>query len=308
MFLTDELSAIIANVFLEVPNHRATNTHVQKLLFELKMQLGNEPYVQQILPYYWYEIGPFSEVVAASTSEMVQDGLLSKQPKVLVLNTDLVPPLDLQKPVAEKIKQIARQFRFYKFNSYLKEMYYSYAPYDFIPMFKYEFLDALKKYVFAARKNQTVPVKRLDTPLPTVLKTLEDTLECCAANLPSDDLFDEFKELFTSFAVDAITVFSDTRHNEPNLEIYQAIEKEAKGVWKCFASGVRILPNGHDSFYDHKVIQWSEEFRNKADDLAKNLNELTFKIVDALKSDEHYPPEDEQERHLIEGFLSWPSS
>jgi hypothetical protein len=304
-----ELTPYLTELFLELQNNSATSTHVQKLMFNFKMELEHNPNVQAILPYYWYEIGPFSEEVAAATSDMVDSGLLTLTPEnnLLVLNRDKVVPFSLEDIVIEKIKQIAHQFKFYDFDNYLKKIYYAYAPYRFIPLFKYEFLDELNEYIAILRNNQTTLDQYLDIPASHYLKTLEDVLESCEANMPSDNLFDRFKELFISFTVDMISLFADTLDNGLNLPIYQSAADEAEKVWKCFVSGVRILPQAHDSFYEQKLDQWRREFYDKVDGLSVSLNKLTFKTLDAIRYDNSYPPDDERERHIIEAFLSWPS-
>jgi hypothetical protein len=304
-----ELTPYLTELFLELPNNSTTGTRVQKLMFKIKMELEHNPNVQAILPYYWYEIGPFSEEVAAATSDMVDSGLLTLIPEnnLLVLNRDKVVPFSLENTVTETIKQIANAFKFYDFYNYLKEIYYAYAPYRFIPLFKYEFLDNLKEYMATLQNNQTTLDQYLDIPASHYLKTLEDVLESCEANIPSDILFDRFKELFISFTVDMITLFTDTLDNGPNLTIYQSAADEAQKIWECFVSGVRILPQAHDLFYERKLDQWRREFYDKVDGLSVSLNKLTFKIVDAIGYDNSYPPEDERERHIIEAFLSWPS-
>ena len=90
----------------------------------------------------------------------------------------------------------------------------------------------------------------------------------------------------------------------PVIEVTHAI---ALDIWYTFAGGVRILDGGHDDYYNGRLRQWEQEYREALAALVPKVSAYNRCVRESAR---RIPPRESDERRkrilssLIEGYLS----
>jgi hypothetical protein len=280
---------LILTIFIEMKykfSHdvKLTKRQVQKILFALKMELINE--IGDELPFYWYNHGPFSELVAGDLDGLVGK-FLSTEPKngynLYVMKSELTNTL-VDDYIVDSIVNIVKKANPFNFNPFISYIYNEFAPFDFMPNFKIEFLNAFTEYNKHISNGQTLLDVYLENPV-----TSKDLLEICydcEAKLPFDPLFKDFNESFSRF----LSVFETIYENEPDNEVlfFKTYELADEIIWNTFSGGVRILQEGHDDYYEDKLDNWKYDFQN-------SLSNMKIKIKDFSYNDFKFTSDDNYE-------------
>ena len=75
----ETIRGLIKNIFFYT-NVKLTKTAIHKILFKLRTELPEGHQVRNCLPFYWYNYGPFSEVVGSVLDGMrVDDNIVEEE-------------------------------------------------------------------------------------------------------------------------------------------------------------------------------------------------------------------------------------
>ncbi|MGA7075605.1 MAG: hypothetical protein WBZ42_03535 [Halobacteriota archaeon] len=278
-----EIIPLVVNIYLAKPNSSFTNRQIQKILFKLKQELPENEHLQRVLPYYWYTYGPFSETVANSITQMTRaerirqvdaDGV-----KLLELNRSKVAPANeaLEPEIRDTLETILATHNVVSPQPLIDEVYTKYAPRKFLPLYTIEFLRALQQHV---------RTKKIEKIL-----SLEDVLYECEAALPLEPFFERFNEQFSLFASYTSLLFDHARDTDSSNVSFSYTKLVAENLWRRFAKGVRILPDGHDEFYENKLASWLVRFkRENSEKLIPKIDEYSFHVVKSTAAEPYSRP------------------
>lgn len=236
---------------LKKRNMPISHLKLQEIIFKIKMELGKDHPLYEKLPFYWYEEGPFSEIVAEefkkicdkhchklSSDEMVSYFRELSNKNNLIENY----------PAIKDISDDVFKNRDFFLNRFDEEIYINYAPYSFMHPFK---------LLFEATINENFYLSS-DKYLKTYLN--------CICQLPYDDLLSDFFILF-SRTYSRLELINRANQFMNHWNLIRALIQQS---WFCFARGIRIL--FHDKFYDCKIDAWKCEFDENMRDLERSLN------------------------------------
>jgi hypothetical protein len=112
------------------------------------------------------------------------------------------------------------------------------------------------------------------------LKTL---IRKCDRSIPNEYLFDDYKYTFSNYVNTVERVFDYIQTNEADdLNLTNIVLGVYRKMWYGFVLGNRILPNGHDEFYEPLLQEWEEKYHRNTDILTcyiENYNDTVFNIV-----------------------------
>ena len=252
------IRGLIQNIFFH-KDVKLTKTAVHKILYKLWADLPEGHRVRKCLPFYWYNYGPFSEVVVSVLEEMRRNGSLYEEEDrngnelLSFPNTDTMKDSEIPHDVNALLSKIVHSVNFYRFDMFVDALYREHAPYEFMPLYKLDFLKNLDDAVFHIYYDSYNP-KQMDR--------LENVLFECEASLIDDSLFTDFNQTFSTFTTSMERSFNLIRSDAScSKAVAQAILKPADEVWYTFTHGVRILDPAHDEYYNYKIPQWRMEFK-----------------------------------------------
>ena len=263
MQLSREINPLVVNIFLAKPESSFTNRQIQKLLFKLKRELPENDYLQRVLPYYWYDHGPYSEIVANGISRMIREERVKQIDadgyKLLELNRGKVQVAEeaIEPEIYDALEIILEQHDPSHPQPLIDEVYKKYAPRKFIPLFAIEFQRAFRQHMMTKNIEE--------------LLSLEDVLYECEATLPLEPFFESYNELFSLFVSYTSLLFDQARDGGRNIG-FSLTDRVARSLWVRFAKGVRVLPDGHDGFYNNNLQRWLSVFKTETHE------KLRFKV------------------------------
>ncbi|MDR3223139.1 MAG: hypothetical protein LBT66_05345 [Methanobrevibacter sp.] len=198
---------------------------VQKAIFQIKMDLGENHPLFNNLPYYWYCFGPFSNFVADSFNfhEIHDENNFN-------IIKEYLPDLD-------KIITNLLEDKNYFYNQLHKDIYKKYAPFKCMYTFKFELFDTAEKCREIKNKNWLI-----------------NTFYECESQLPFDSYFNEYSDIFSIF-ITKLSLINEENNLSNNWSI---LREPIKRLWYTFAKGLRVQCK--DSFYDNMGKQWDLEF------------------------------------------------
>lgn len=273
--------------------------NVHKILFKLKKELHDNP-IGDYLPFYWYCFGPYSESVESVIKDLKDESILiefpvSEDTNLLRINdrykkgirTQYIEEVFRTSPnnvedIRKRLRSIVSHVRSNNFVPTLNNIYRDYSPRPFIPLFKLDFLDRLKDYT----KSLKSPQKTIDQFIGLEVDRLESTLYNCEAELPSEQIFTSFNDIFSSFATDTSDIFEILRDENPKDILYysELLLHTTKDIWFTFAKGIRIMKDCHDPYYDGYLEDWNDEFSESLDYLYMVVDDFDIKISDKIRN------------------------
>jgi hypothetical protein len=282
MQLSREINPLVVNIFLAKPHSPFTKRQIQKLLFKLKQELPENDYLQRVLPYYWYDNGPFSEIVANSITQLTRGERIRQIDadgyKLLELNRSKVQQgeVAIEREIRDALEIILAEHDTSHPQPLIDEVYWKYAPREFIPLFAIEFQRAF---------HQHMVTKNIEKIL-----SLEDVLYKCEAALPLEPFFESYNELFSLFVSYTALLFDKAREGGRNVG-FSRTDRVAGSLWARFAKGVRVLPDGHDGFYDNRLRGWLSGFKKETrEKLRLKVNEYILHVTKCTTSQASLKP------------------
>ena len=258
--LVDELVRLVI-LKLKKRNIDSSEFIIQKVIFKLKMMLGENHLLYKHLPYYWYNSGPVSSVV----SEAIEN----------ILNNDNFPLGTLADDVDEAVDSILNN---YNIKEIEKVIYREFAPYDFMYDYRYK--------IFELARNET-SAQNIDK------KELYELMRECLVNLPSGDYFNKFSLVFTR----TMSIIRLLRNKPQFDDFWGDIRCILQEIWFTFTCGLRVCQR--DDYYK-SCDAWDLEFKDKLKILRENVFTFYFNVIDS-DIEVEYSPFTDFEKKLIEG-------
>lgn len=299
------IRGLIQNIF-SYTSVKLTKTAIHKILFKLRTDLPEGHEVRSCLPFYWYNYGPFSEVVGSVIDTMKENNSLAEEEdrngNALLSSTENVPnESGIFSEVNEILLPIVRSVEVSRLDAFVDRIYRENAPYEFMPLYKLDFLKNLDDTVFHIAT---------DSSSNQQINRLENVLFECEASLVDEPLFRNYNQKFSTFATSMERSFTLIRAGEScSKPVAQIIQVPAVEVWYTFARGVRILEPAHDPYYNNKITGWCTEFQSyygKMVTLVDDFSKTSLKYH-LLSSNTRHPPDQKTKTILssiVDGYLS----
>ncbi|MBP7299920.1 MAG: hypothetical protein KA967_05950 [Methanoculleus sp.] len=313
MYPSEVCPRFIQQIYRARPDLKLSKTTIHKILFKVRATLPENDPDREHLPFYWYNYGPYSEVVESSIAALKAQGVLREEKtetgkSLLVLNRHPSDPLCVCEDASAVIGRITREIDPYHMETFIHQIYRDYAPYEFMPRYKVDFLAPFKGYRASRPEDQCTLNRFPNESITPALDRLEGALYDCEAVLMEESLFERFNEEFTAYVSGAGKAFDIARGDEAGAyPIVEATYTGAVDLWYTFAQGVRISDGGHDEYYNRKLGQWEQEYRESLQVLTRKVRAYTRRIREYARS----PPSQRPGRRsmkilssLVEGYFS----
>jgi hypothetical protein len=299
------IRGLIQNIFFYI-DVKLTKTEIHKILFKLRTDLPVGHQVRTCLPFYWYNHGPFSEVVGSVIDEMKDNNSLDEEEDqngyaLLFPARNVLNDSGIFSEVNEKLSTIVQSVNVYRLDSFVDRIYRENAPYEFMPLYKLDFLKNLEDAIFHITSDSTNNQQ---------INRLENVLFECEASLVDEPLFRDYNQKFSNFTSSMERSFTLIRAGEScSKPVAQMIQKPAVEVWYTFARGVRILAPAHDQYYNDKLPAWRTEFQNYYGNMVTIIDDFskTSLKYHLLTPKARQPPDPKTKTILssiVEGYLS----
>jgi len=256
--LTDEL---ILSLFKEMDyqsdSYQYTptvpRTFIHKLLFKLQTNFADDKDLMNSIPYYWYNHGPYSEIVQEELDNLVRLGILelveSSVNSYYVLKKENFK-LELIKDYENDISSLLKKYSVFDLNKLVNDVYYNYAPYEFVPLYKREVLEPLKTDMKNVTNDDEFHEK-------INLDGLVELLYDCESELPFDKIFSQYSEFFSNF-----TSILDNLYDEIDLNTFNQTFSVIDKAWYTFAKALRVVKHDNFILYKRKEMQWRDQYWN----------------------------------------------
>lgn len=261
---------------------------IQKTIFKIKMELGKNHPLYENLPFYWYNHGPFSNIVGNEFMEIKENYCHNYSSNTIFLDNDffnkfstknsLIEDYPIIKNISEDIFKDPNLF----FNRFDEEIYIDYAPYSFMHPFKYILFETTRDDDLLYNLS---PDKYLDVYYN------------CLSQLPNDNLLNPFSELFSRL-FSRLELINDENQF---MNCWKILQNPIQDSWFTFASGIRI--KFHDSFYDNQLKDWQMKFDKNILELNKSINFLEDKTNFILNDSSNEPNPDSFERGIYDATI-----
>ena len=249
--MEDIVQECIRVVINKTGKRSVSNTMVQKLLFVIRGKLSDSNELKSKLAYYWYQHGPYSDIINKNMQMLVdknilerkQDGFYTKTHKTAMS----IAPLNSK--TREIINSVTREFT--HTNKLTHEIYQN-APFDWYRTLHDEFMTAFGQF----SNNRHTPDYIINL-LDNVALSGPDYPHCMKS-----------KQLMMGLAQILNAVLrNETIPYDKMPKLYQLCEE----IWKCFAMDAKI--EHHDSYYDNQISDWKQQRDNMIEETFVKLHE-----------------------------------
>ncbi len=304
---------LIQQIYLARPDLKLSKTAIHKILFMVREALPESDPDRKHLPFYWYDHGPYSEVVESSIEALKAQGLLLEErtetgKSLLAFNRHPPDPLSVHEDPPSVIGRIVREIDPYRMEVFVRRIYRDYAPYEFMSRYKVDFLVSFKGYRASHPEGQCTLNRFLNESITPDLDRLEDALYACEAVFVEESLFEKFNDEFTAYVSGAGKAFEAARRDEAGAySIVEVTYAGALDLWYTFAKGVRISDRGHDGYYNGRLGQWEREYRESLLALAQKVEAYNRYVREYTRPSSSRRAGGRSMRilsSLIEGYLS----
>ena len=252
--------ALIQRLFLEDATVSLSKTAVHKILFRMKALASSDDAIVEALPYYWYNFGPFSQIVEEAIKSLKKTGILMEvegwkgKSRLRIRRPPLYshPIISVAEPYLQAAYQEYREKRLFRF---VEGIYREAAPFQpFMPRYTHDYLKPLERVSEILEMGESDVDMRIDNS-EKIIKSIERSLFDCEAQTIDDPLFDPFNDRFSTLVTHASRVFR-LALEEYSLSLLGLTFKTSEAVWMGFSHGVRIHPTAHDTYYNRDVQGW----------------------------------------------------
>lgn len=308
MSSSEAVPRLIRQIYRVRPDLKLPETAIHMILFEVRAALPGGNPERRHLPFYWYEHGPYSEVVKSSIDALKRRGILCDEETeagktLLVLNARFAAVgCVCEDDTSAIVGRIVREIDPCRIETFVNRIYRDHAPYEFMPRYRVDFLAPFKDCLASHPEGRRTPF------FGPAIGRLEDALYECEAALVGEPLFEGFNDEFSAYVSGAGKAFDVARTDESTAyPVMRATYAIARDIWCAFAGGVRILKCGHDDYYDGRLRQWGQEYRETFSALVPKVHAYNRYVREFARC---IPPVEPDERttrilsSLIEGYLS----
>lgn len=301
--------ALISQIFSNKKYLKLPRRMIHKILFKLEDLLPEDNIIKNYLPFYWYTYGPFSDVIKYNIEIMEKNGILKNYPisgKNILLELKKEVPIPKINGFEESISElilILEDVNPRNYNAIVEEIYRKSAPYSFMVIFRYDFINQFKYYA----KRKTSGKLTIDESFgsPIVIDDMEDILYDCEAELLLDPLFKPFNEQFSSFVTSTNMVLDYIRSNHENFLLDKLLVDTSEKIWETFAQGIRILGKGHHKYYNKELENWKKEYNKSLYGFNKSVYSFNSAISKEVKIDRPFSGNlDEKSKKLLSSIIN----
>ena len=266
---------------LKEKNMPISDFGIQYSVFKIKMELGKNHPLYDYLPFYWYEQGPFSDVVSKQFKQIkssnpysfLDDESLNKFSQNQLINQ--YPQIH---NISDRIFADSNSF----FNKFDEDIYLNYAPFPFMHQFKYVLYETTRDDELF---SSLVP--------DDYLNVFYD----CLSDLPYDSLLVDFSVLFSRL-FSRLELMNDENQFLNNWEY---IIKPVQLSWLTFARWVRI--HNHDTFYNEYIDTWKNELENHVKLLNNSVDKFEDKTENIFNNSSYTPDYDSFEDKMLNATI-----
>lgn len=214
---------------------------LQKVVYQIKMDLGKNHPIYNDLPYYWYCYGPFSETLRNSFNNVKKFLNPADNGYVIVdshVDEFTSPSISKYPEIDESINRLVFDDD-YVYSSLTEDIYRQFAPLDMLHTFRYGIFAPTENPVFEGDADEYV-----------------NTFENCMYSLYLNHFPHEYNIIFSRVQTQIDFL------NDENLiqEKWSILRSPIRNLWFTFAQGLRIKV--HDEYYNDNCNQWNLIFDN----------------------------------------------
>jgi hypothetical protein len=288
------LDILISEIFHSSPDLNVSKSTIYKILFDLKHNLDDDNPIRESLSFYWYFYGPNSDSLKDHITKMEHRGIVDREKlpngwPLLHLKTDIsyadYNGLDEAKP---KLQKILTGFDFSKTGEYRESIYRRYAPFSFMNTFRQDFLKQLISFNEKVQRRIILEDNENDDEILKEYSRLENFLYSSETELSAHPLFENFQDNFSSFVTGTFRIIETNLH-ETDFKKFslknQTLDLLNESTWETFALGVRIPEEGHDSYYEDRIPEWSEKYNNSLAEYGIIIDDYYNQSIDYINID-----------------------
>ena len=255
---------------LKENNEPISETQMQKLIFKIKMELGENHELYEELPYYWYIQGPFSEVVRDSFNDIKNNfcEMHTYNKVILKKQQDDFKDSELVDNFSEIVK-ISNEIIHNQnlFDNIVEHVYDNYAPYSVIIPLKFEIYQTANNNRFSQNFDVDEYV---------------DTFYECESQLPDDKYFVNFSEIYSQLCIN-LDLINDNGTFDENWRFLRNLIKE---LWITFAKGLRV--KSKDNYYNYEMDVWNQKFEDNLRILSQSVDKTEILANSNIQSNSNY--------------------
>ena len=255
---------------LKENNESISETQMQKLIFKIKMELGENHELYEELPYYWYIHGPFSEVVRDSFNDIKNNfcEMHAYNKVILKKQQDDFKDSELVDNFSEIVK-ISNEIIHNQnlFDNIVEHVYDNYAPYRVIIPLKFEIYQTANNNRFSQNFDVDEYV---------------DTFYECESQLPDDKYFVNFSEIYSQLCIN-LDLINDNGTFDENWRFLRNLIKE---LWITFAKGLRV--KSKDNYYNYEMDVWNQKFEDNLRILSQSVDKTEILANSNSQSNSNY--------------------
>ena len=263
----DDLEAILLFLYEQINKTRhdgASKFKTLKLLYQLKQELPPDHPLQEHIPFYWYQHGPYSDIINNKIDILSRQYLLKIpnknkfkiNPDFTIDQTDYNPEI-----INQKVKKIIKKLMVKNTFEHITRIVYQKAPYPFMPIYKLELWENIENYVKSILQNDENP---------DLIQTAINLGYKCEANLPFEPYYTRYEDLFSNFLTSLDKIYQNEMADYYNKEI----KKEVQSVWYTFTYGLRVKQHDKCQIYENQTRKWDIQFQKKLDNLNFDLKKF----------------------------------
>lgn len=264
LFLFDEIN--------EAGYHGATEYKLLKLLYTLERELPEEHPLKYSVPFYWYLHGPFSDPVRSELKALDNQFLtkgLHNNYNLFKIKSEVEYEYDL---IDEDIRSIVSKLMVNKiFFNIEKIVYQEFSPYEFMPLYKFNFLETINQYSDSIKDGDEDP---------DLINEAVEICYDCETKLPFDKYFIEYEDLFSNF----LTSLDRLNREEKSSIYHKELKNEAELTWKTFGYGVGV--KHHHPHYESKLSAWDRRYKDQLKNLNSEIKSFSRLVRQNLKPKE----------------------
>ena len=278
-YVVNDLLKFVLSKFKE-KNMPISDFGIQNSIFKIKMELGKNHPLYDYLPFYWYEQGPFSDVVSKQFKQLKSSNSYSFDDESFnkFSQNQLIGQYPQIHNISDRIFADSNSF----FNKFDEDIYLNYAPFPFMHPFKYVLYEPTRDDELF---SSLVP--------DDYLNVFYD----CLSDLPYDSLLVDFSVLFSRL-FSRLELMNDENQFLNNWEY---IIKPVQLSWLTFARWVRI--HNHDTFYNEYIDTWKNELENHIKLLNNSVDKFEDKTENIFNNSSYTPDYDSFEDKMLNATI-----
>jgi len=257
---------------------------IHKTCFAIKSNLGEKFELNNMLPFYWYYYGPYSQVINDCIEMAMNDGLIEEQIVEERYKRYIVSDLNKYNPPTNlditKIGSVINglNIQWYNIENLTDFIYRNYSP----RIFRYHFY---KTKLSIGNCSDKVPniVFRQEHIYNVYRNQIREWMYKSEGNLPRDDFFSIYRIIFSRYITFLQRIFNKKlKFNTEMIGHLNDVTKITEDAWETFGEGERILE--HDDYVPYHISLpiWKKKYISHLESWEKSLNAFEEHIISVI--------------------------